>query len=239
MQKMILEFNDNTKLKGLISHELTHIKEYYEIQKNIYNTKIKITPTYIKIRNVYSDMKSINKDYYGMFLYLIYLSLSTEMNSRISQVYDYLYDLNIKDENELLIKLKEHKNWEFLELLNTFKSKKFVDDMISTIELNGLLNITNTLVSKLKNEFLVKWVDVQLNKYTIKQKSKEEKYFNFLNHTIETYDDLIYIYSQFEKYFKIKAKKHLNHFKYLISEVIEDLNESNSYHTYCRKERND
>lgn len=236
---MIIEFNDETKLKGLISHELTHIKEYYEIQKKIYKTKIKITPIYVKIRNVYNDIKDINKDYYDMFLYLIYLSLSTEMNSRISQVYDYLYDFHIKNENELFDKLKIHKNWNYLEMLKDFNSMYFVDKIIELIEFDGLLNITKTLVEKLNNEFIVKWNDVQLDKYTIKQKIKEQSYFKFLNHKIETYDDLIFIYSEFEKYFKIKVEKHIKHFKYLIKEVVEDLNESNSFHTYCRIERKD
>jgi len=140
-------------VKGLISHELTHIKEYYEIKKRIHETQIEITPIYIKIRNAYTDLKITEDHPYYEFIYLLYLTLSTEMNSRIAQVYDYLYSLKIKDETELLNKLTSHKNWKFLELLNRFNNEKFVEEMIDKIELSGLINITNDLISKLKFQF--------------------------------------------------------------------------------------
>jgi len=235
-------YNDIKSLKGLIAHELTHIKEYYEIMKQIDTLGIKITPIYIKIRNVYNDIKDMNTDYYNNFLYLIYLSLSTEMNSRVAQVYDFLYDFDIKDENELFNKLKQHKNFDFLELLKIFNSIDFVNNMINLVGIETFINITQIFIDKLNSEFnkpIEETTDDKKKKFLIKQNIKEKYYFNFLDKKVDNKDDLIYIYNNFQKYFQIKSKNHTEHFKYIIKEVIEDLNESNTFHTYCRLERKD
>ena len=195
----------NHKIKGIINHELNHIKEYYEILKKMKDLDIKITPTYIKIRNIINSIDDVN---FKNFLYLIYLSYDTEMNARISQVYHYLYGLNMKDKDILFNKLKEHENWKYLMLLNNFDSKEFVDEHVRLIGLGGLLKITNDLIHKFK--------DSELN--------KETKLLKFVNNNTYNTEDLYTFYNNWSKYFKIKSDKHLKKFKYLISEVIEDLN---------------
>jgi len=237
-----LIYDDINSLKGLIAHELTHIKEYYEIMKQIDILGIKITPIYIKIRNVYNDIKDMNTDYYNNFLYLIYLSLSTEMNSRVAQVYDFLYDFNIKDEDVLFTKLQLHKNFEFLDLLQKFNAVNFINNMINLVGLETFINITQTFIDKLNIEFNKSIEEPKVlknKKYLIKQNIKEKKYFRFLNKIVENKNDLIYIYNNFQKYFKIKSKKHTEHFRYIIKEVVEDLNEKISFHSYYRMERQD
>ncbi|MFW6225937.1 MAG: hypothetical protein ACOC3V_03175 [bacterium] len=194
----------NHKIKGIISHELNHIKEFYEISKRMNKLNIKITPTYIKIRNV---VNSLNIVEFKDFFYLIYLSYDTEMNARISQVYHYLYDLNIKDKDILFNKLKEHENWNYLELLNSFDHIQFVNKYINSIGLEGLLKITNELIDK--------FIDNGLN--------KETKLLKFINNVCNI-NDLYSFYGEWSKYFKIKSNKHLKKFKHLINEVIEDLN---------------
>jgi hypothetical protein len=237
---LFINFNDITELKGLLIHELTHIKEYYEIMKKIDILNIEITPTYFKIRNVYNDIKNLNKEYYDNFLYLIYLSLSTEMNSRVAQVYDYLYNLKIKDEDQLFNELKKHKNYNFLELLNNFDSNIFINNMIEYVGLESFIEISQRFIDKLNIEFNKPIKPIkQDKKFPIEQKIKDKVFFKFLNKKINNIEDLKYIYKNFEKYFKLKCEKHIEHFKYLIKEVIEDLNEKSTFHSYSRMERYD
>jgi len=139
------------------------------------------------------------------------------MNARIAQVYHYLYDFNINDKNILLDKLKLHKNWDYLEMLDNFDYIKFINKNISDIGLESLIKITNDLIKKFK--------DRDLNKNT--------KLLNFIS-DVYNETDLISFYKNFSNYFKQKAKKHLNKYKYIISEIIEDLKGNRPYNECSR-----
>jgi hypothetical protein len=75
------------------------------------------------------------------------------MNSRVAQVYDYLYNLKIKDEDQLFDELKKHKNYNFLELLNNFDSNIFIYNMIEYVGLESFIEISQTFIDKLNIEF--------------------------------------------------------------------------------------
>jgi len=181
--------------------------------------KITITPTHIDIKISYEKLNIKKDDYFYInFIYLLYLSLDTEMNARISQVYEYLYDFRIIDENILLDKLKEHKNWEYLELLANFNYDLFVDENIKNIELSGLLKITNDLIDNFSN----------------KEVNKRTKLLNFIPNEVNNLDDIKLFYKNFSIYFKKKSELHLEKFKYLIKEVIEDLNGNRPYNELYR-----
>jgi hypothetical protein len=205
------------KIKGLIAHELTHIKEFFHIYDTIENFNIIIKPIYIKIRNIINNL-NIDNDVFKRFLYLIYLSYDTEMNARISQVYHYLYELNIKDEDILLEKLKEHENWKYLLLLEQFDHNQFVTDIMNNIGLESFLKITNELIYKFK--------DKELNKNT--------KILKFINREVKNENDIIFFYNGWRKYFKIKVKKHIDKFRFLIKEVVKDLNGEKPYNENYR-----
>lgn len=79
--------------------------------------------------------------------------------------------------------------------------------------LYGLLKITNDLISKFK--------DKELNKRT--------KLLNFINEPVSDLNKLILFYKKFSEYFKTKTIKHIEKFKYIIKEVIEDLNGNRPY----------
>lgn len=208
---------NSSKIKGLIAHELTHIKEFYEIQKKMELTKIKIIPTHLNIKLAYNSLDIDRESKYYYFIYLLYLSLDTEMNARIAQVYHYLYDFKITDKNILLNKLKEHKNWEYLEMLNNFNHIDFIKNNISEIGLESLIKITNDLVEKFKNK--------NLNKNT--------KLLNFITE-ITNEEELYDFYKNFSDYFKQKSSKHISKFKYLIDEVVEDLKGNRPYNECSR-----
>ena len=217
-----IEINYNKKDKdiivGLISHELNHINEYYKIHLKMLRTNVKIKPTWIDIQLAFKDLNISKEHNYYSFIYLLYLSLDTEMNARISQVYDYLLSFNILDESILFDKLKKHKNWAFVELLRNFDYKKFVDINLNNIGLSGLLTITNDLIFKFKNK--------DLNKRT--------KLLKFISDDVHNVQELYSFYENFSEYFSIKTIKHIEHFKYLIKEVIEDLNQNRPYNESCR-----
>jgi hypothetical protein len=204
---------DKIKILGLIAHELNHVKEYFEIHKKIIETKIDISPTWVNIQSVFKEMNIIDKNEYYHFLYLIYLSLDNEMNARVSQVYHYLYYFKIKDEDVLFDKLKLHKNWEYFENLKDFNYVKFIDNNIHKIGENGLIKITNELIDKFK--------DKELNKRT--------KLLNFIDKHVNDLNDLNKFYEDWSIYFRKKSEKHLEKFKWMIKEVIEDLNGNRPY----------
>lgn len=222
---MTIEIDSNDinkeKILGIISHELTHIKEYYEVQKKSIELKIKITPTHIDIKEINKKIKSYKT--FEELYQLIYLSLDDEMNSRISQIYHYLYSFNIKDIDLLFDKVKSHKNWEYVVMLDNFDSKKFVNYNIKKISLECFLKITNELIDKFK--------DKNLNKRT--------KMLSFINKYVSNEKNLYEFYECWSKYFNLKSKKHIEKIKYIISEVIEDLNGNRPYNENYRNSLND
>lgn len=214
-----IEYSDSERsnIAGMIIHELNHINEYYNIQLKMLKTKIKIKPTWIDIQISIKELDIPKENTYYYFIYLLYLSLDTEMNARISQVYDYLYQLNIKDSEILFQKLKNHKNWEYVKLLENFDSVKFVNQNIIDIGEESLLKITNELIGKFK--------DKDLNKRT--------KLLNFIK-IVNDKSDLYSLYDNFSKYFKTKTKKHIKKFKELTKEIVEDLNGNKPFNEICR-----
>ena len=81
------------KILGIISHELTHIKEYYEVQKKNNKLEIKIHPVHISVKDINEKyIKTLTT--FDTLYKLIYLSLDDEMNARISQIYHYLYSFD-------------------------------------------------------------------------------------------------------------------------------------------------
>jgi hypothetical protein len=203
-----IEYKNTEDIIGLISHELNHINEYYKIQIKILTTNINIRPTWIDIKLSYSSLNITNDHSYYYFIYLLYLSLDTEMNARISQVYNYLLSFNITDEDQLFEKLKQHQNWKYVDMLNNFNYDEFIKHNIDVIGLNGIIKITNQLIDKFK--------DKNLNKRT--------KLLHFVDKNITNLNDLVNFYKNFHDYFISKTKTHMSKFKYIINEVIEDIN---------------
>lgn len=217
---IIIDKNDIDKLKtiGLIAHELTHVKEYYEVQKRIKTFEVKIKPTWIDIKQAYQELNIQEDETFYKFIYLIYLSLDTEMNARVSQIYHYLYNFKIKDKDTLFKKAKEHKNWEFLKLLENFNVDSFIQEMIQEVELIGFLKLTNELIDKFKE----------------KEVNKNTKSLIFINRYVSNIEDLIEFYTNWKDYFNMKVEKHIEKFKTIIIEIIEDLNGNRPYNELYR-----
>ena len=135
------------------------------------------------------------------------------MNARVSQVYQYLYDFKSIDENFLFEKLKEHKNWGYAQMLDNFDSVEFVNECIDKMGLFGFLHITNKLIQSFKDYKLENRAKILPSRDT----------------ELKTIDDLYKYYMDFSLYFKNKVKKHIEKLKYIIKEVIEDINGNRPY----------
>lgn len=214
----IPEKYDDIKILGILSHELTHVKEFYEIDLKNLTLKVKIHPIHI-------DIKQINKEFikqystFDNFYDLIYLSVDDEMNARIAQLYHYLYEFKNKDKDFLFEKVKEHKNWEYVEMLKNFDSVKFIEYNINKISRLGLEKITIDLIEKFKDKNL----------------NKRSKMLTFIDKNLSIED----FYNEWKNYFNKKADQHIERIKYQIKEVIEDLNGNKPFNELYRANLDD
>ena len=110
-------FNKSLIIKSLM-HELTHLYELYKI-KDIY-TKSK----WNRMKVLYDTRKQINNNSLFYFIDIFYLSLSFEVNARVSSVYTYLSDKKIKDIDILKKFLVETIEWQNMLNLKNFEYKQ-------------------------------------------------------------------------------------------------------------------
>ena len=138
-------FNKSLIIKSLM-HELTHLYELYKI-KDIY-TKSK----WNRMKVLYDTRKQINNNSLFYFIDIFYLSLSFEVNARVSSVYTYLSDKKIKDIDILKKFLVETIEWQNMLNLKNFEYKQLYTDLINSY-INDkvfLYEIFNLFNSKMK-----------------------------------------------------------------------------------------
>lgn len=216
--EMILNLNilndlNKSKLKALLIHELTHI---LQLKKEIDNKKT--TNSYFQFENDYSLINKtwiLQKNYFifktkysvelsskwkpfNYFLDVFYNSLDSELNAKISELWQYLDNFKTKDKDKLEFYLKQsqiYKNYIAVEeftyekLNNIFKNK------------NDFIEATDTFNDMLK-----------LN-------------YSFYNPTIQKIlnnSDLELYFKKWNFYFKIKMKKHINKMNSLINSIINE-----------------
>ncbi len=232
--KITIIYKDVTKIKELLSHEFNHLVEYYFYNKKINKIDIKnrnsdklnisglsINLSWIDISFVRKELLKINKsESFERFLYLVYLSLDGEMNSRISQVYHYLYDTKIVDEDLLFDKIRQHENWNYYLSLKNFDFQVMCNKTIDEIGEKLFIEMTKTFREKLEDRNVLKKV------YLLKN----------IPDVIEDIDDVLMFYKTWANLFDKKSEKHLEKFKYIIKEVVEDLKGNRPYNEHFRKE---
>lgn len=225
LYNMIFEFEINkkfvvkTKIKEIISHEINHCIEYYKFNnKKSININVQKTPNYILIRKSFKEFDTLltdeinrnnnltklkNQNTFDKFNSLIYYSLDTEYNARISQLYQYLKSFNSKNYKYLLTQLHNSPTFSFYQQLETFNSENFVNEMINLIDKNLFLKLTNNLNEKL----------IENNVNTVNG-------YNFIK--IITEREIYNYYKKWENIFKIKNKKHMKKMKRIIIEIMID-----------------
>ena len=209
---------NNIKIKEIIAHELSHVKEYYEYVKSVLRIKITtpnkkvLTQSWVTINGIRKNMSIYNKSNHNMdsifdkFLYFVYLSLDNELNARVTQLYPYIKSLNSVDYNTILNNVMQHDIYALYTSLKSFNAKVFIKEMVNNIELPALLKLTN----EFNNKIISSGVKSQV------------KLLNSLPITISTVDDVEQFYHTFEKIFHIRTDKHLSKIKDIIKEFIND-----------------
>lgn len=205
-----IENDDIETLKELITHELNHCIEYFNVLRWNYDNRIndkviEIKPNHLSIKKSYSNIIVEDNNPFSYFKYLIYLSLDNEYNARVSQLYQYLKSFNNKDKTFLISKIEFSKPYEAYTKLENFDSKSFVIDCIKKISLSGIIKITKELNIQLKENNIEKLIS-----------------YSFIDEKIITETDLYNYYNKWMQMFKNKNKKHLNKLYKIVDEVIND-----------------
>lgn len=172
----------------------------------INETKLKIKIINEPIfKSVQTSILNVNfNNVWDDFKYLIYLSLDSEYNSRISQLYNYLEQFNTTNKEILMNKLLNSDIYSSYKKLDNFNPELFL------IKSNLLIGKKATIVelNKLNESFLNEKVN-ELNGYKFIKLINEENILNYLK--------------KWGKLFKVKNKKHLDKISILVDKVIEDL----------------
>jgi len=197
-------------LKELISHELTHCIEYYNVSKWNYDNKInhkvyEIKPKHLSIKKSITSINIELDNPFSYFKHLVYLSLDSEYNSRVSQLYQFLKSFNSKDEIFLKNKIKESKSYNAYLQLEKFNVDDFIKKCINKIGLMGIVKITKDLNNQLKNNNINKLVS-----------------YNFINDNVIDSDDLVNYYRKWDKLFKFKNKRYIENLYRMVEVIIDD-----------------
>ena len=158
-------------------------------------------PRYIAVRK---SINAINFDNdLNVLKSLIYLSLDTEYNARIAQLFIFLRNLNSDDKDFMYINLINSDTYEKYNHLETFNSINFLNHIINMIGVEATIFEINKLNKQL--------IDDGVNKL------KSYRFIKIVNES----ELKLYLFS-WEKVFKQKNKKHLLKMKSMIDEVIKD-----------------
>jgi hypothetical protein len=187
---------DHFYLHELISHELTHLYEYYNIVINQ-----RSFPLYNRIKkSLVRTIKQNDFDIFSYFRNLVYLTLDNEMNARVSQTYQLLTFKKIKDKDQLFSILKTTHIWKKIKEIENFNPKKYVSDLI---EMLGV-DLTKILVNGFNDELLNNGIQFRWIK------------------NVENEEDLIRYFKNWNLRFKYKLKKHFQKLNRVIDEVVKD-----------------
>jgi len=197
-------------LKELLTHELNHCIEYYNVlkwnEKNKINDVVyEIKPKHLSFKKIFTKIDIEPDNPFSFFKHLIYLSLDSEYNSRVSQLYQYLKSFNTKDKDFLNDKIKDSKSYFAYNQLENFNSKEFVDLCVDKIGTLGIVKITKELNEQLKINNINKLIS-----------------YNFINNNVIKYEDLINYYNKWEKLFKFKNKKNIENLYRMVDVIIDE-----------------
>ncbi len=112
-------------LQSTVAHELTHAYQQY---KQILGGKKGIGFGRETILNALpQNMKFSETPSWNKFLHVLYLSLSFEINARVTQLYHELKRKNITTNEEALSEMKKSTVWDDYKMLSTFNADEFMD----------------------------------------------------------------------------------------------------------------
>lgn len=203
-----IKISDERQMKTDISHELTHLLRYYNTELNkdflLKEEDIKIASKWKKIRISFVNSIDINKNLMtslNKFDNYIYWSLDDELNARISELYTYLKNSNIKTKSEIENYFKTSDVYEKLKLLQTFNMEDYVS-LFEKEEHKKLFKIFNDFIGTLK------LLNTKLP-MSYKLITSKEQLLKFLK--------------QFQSYIETKILKHYSKCNGIMLELSKDL----------------
>lgn len=160
VKKLLKDYNINTKLNEMISHEMDHIYEFY-------NRKLQVFPDRLKnsliFKNINMGISKISDDWLK-FLDLCYLALSFEQNARITQLYSSIKDLNINNQDEFWLFVEDTDVWKDLIELKNFNAEKFYKKFKCNISDEDFYDVFSNIYSEeeinnnSKNHLILKYL---------------------------------------------------------------------------------
>jgi len=193
----LIEDIDHYYLIEIVSHELTHLYEFYNIVIN--NKKL---PLYNNIKKAL--IQTISQDNFDIFSYfrnIVYLTLDNELNARVAQTYQLLKFKNIKDKPQLFNILKTTHIWKKYKEIDNFNTKSYTNYLIEILGINLTCILINEFNKELKNNFIN---------------------FSFITN-VSNENEIIEYFNNWNKRFKYKLKKHILKLNKVIDEVVADL----------------
>lgn len=179
---ILVDMNDplnrlKENLSDTIAHELLH---GYQKVKQLQGGKPahfgKETSLNALVHN--PVMNKISSDWWQIFLHLVYLHLSFEINARITQLYYYLQNKEINTKEDFLRELKKSDIWREMKALENFDAEEYV----KSFKLPSLEGIQNPL----------EMIDVLAKKVMLqKQKIDVENEESALKSMIDLWDNML------------------------------------------------
>jgi hypothetical protein len=203
--RFYIGIKDENSIKEKINHELNHCLEYYKIKQNEnkLNFDIDVSKNH---QSVFVSISNIKYDnIWDEFKYLIYLSLNSEYNSRVSEMFEYLYKFKSTDEDFLRKSILQSDIYRNYKKLENFNAELF---LIKSEKLLGL-NTTIQELNKLYDQFFENNVN-KLPGYKFIKKVNE--------------DNILSQLKRWENQFKYRNEKHLQKIDSMVGKVIEEIN---------------
>jgi hypothetical protein len=174
-----------SRLKEVISHELTHLIEIIGIGKKDY-------PKHWNIKK--SIMEFQPKTKAGeIMVHSIYKTLDNEVNANVAQTYVYLNNLGVMSKSGYINKLMEYSEW--IEYNNILKlNKENIKSKVNQIEIEELNNILlKNGVKTIKKFNFENWFNFWFR--ILQRKSNI-----YINNSQRIIDEVIKRYKHFEEY---------------------------------------
>lgn len=231
-QSLILHFSapekyNEVKLKSLITHELNHFIEIFNIENKGYNI-----PNYNKIKRALIEFKP-NSIPLNIFHNLIYKTLDNEINANVAQTYTYLRSFNSIDENLLKSKLENYEvRKKYKEILDIKIDKLLLD--INNNHKDELIKFNNILIKNQVQIFFPFILKVENTEYYIKKwykifVSNTKKLFKKQDTIIkEVIEDIEYL-STYSTKSPINEEFILNYDKYINEYLDKNLKKKNNF----------
>ena len=129
-----------------IMHELNHAYEFYCRYNNKTQKHIGMALCWTNIDDGYITKKVRNK--FNAFIYLLYYSLSYEMNAKVQELYPYVLKYDYLD-------LKNLSSYKQVISLTKFDAKLFYDELVLLIPMRHRKYVLKRILTRFKESYLL------------------------------------------------------------------------------------